>query len=143
MSQQTLSLSQQKMNIILKFKSLNNKEPRPRFIDQNREKFTQNFESRLKQLCDIQIIFPTRKLRTCLPTLKLSFNKNLKSHELYRFTCNGCSFNYVGQTSRYITTRISEHQKRIPLWENTSLNVVVQRRVLNRRFLMHVTGLKN
>ena len=99
------------MNHILKIKSLNNREPKPRFFVQYRENITQNFESRLKKLCDIQIIFTTRKLRTWLPTLKSPFDKNLKSH-VYKVTCNGCSSIYVGQTSRHVTTRISEHQKK-------------------------------
>ena len=61
--------------------------------------------------CKICVIFTTRKLRTCLPTLKSPFDKNLKSHVVYKVKCNGCSSIYVGQTSRHVTTRISEHQK--------------------------------
>ena len=52
------------------------------------------------------------KLRTCLPTLKSPFDKNLKSHVVYKVTCKGCSSIYVDQTSRDVTTRISEHQKK-------------------------------
>ena len=70
------------------------------------------FASRLKKLCDIKIIFTTRKLRTCLPTLKSPFDKNLKSHVVYKVTCNGCNSIYVGQNSQHITTRFSEHQKK-------------------------------
>ena len=36
----------------------------------------------------------------------------MKSHVVYKFTCNGCSSIYVGQTSQHVTTRISEHQKK-------------------------------
>ena len=53
-------------------KCLNNTEPKPRLFVQYRGNFTQNFASRLKKLCAIQIIFLTRKLRTCLPTLTSS-----------------------------------------------------------------------
>ena len=63
-------------------------------------------------MCDIQIIFTTGELRTCLPTLKSPFDKNLKSHVVNKVTCNGRSSIYVGQTSRHVTTRISEHQKK-------------------------------
>ena len=94
-----------------KVKSLYKREPKPRFFVQYRGNITQNFASRLKKLCDIQIIFTTRKLRTCLPTLKSPFVKNLKSHVVHKVTCNGSSSIYVGQTS-HVTTRISEHQKR-------------------------------
>ena len=54
----------------------------------------------------------TRKLRSCLPTLKSSFDRDLKSHVVYEIKCNGCGSIYVGQTSRHVTTRITEHQKK-------------------------------
>ena len=95
-----------------KVKSLNNREPKPRFFVQYRGNITQNFASRLKKLCDIHIIFTTRKLRTCLSTLKSPLDKNLKSHVVYKVACNGCSSIYVGQTSRHVTTRVSELQKK-------------------------------
>ena len=63
-------------------------------------------------MCDIQMIFTSRKLRTCLLTLKSLFDKNLKSHVVYKVTCSGCSSINVGQTTRHVTTRISEHQKK-------------------------------
>ena len=95
-----------------KAKSLNNKEPKLRFFVQYRGNITKIFANRLKKLCDIQIIFTTRELRTCLPTLKSAFDKNLKSHVVYKVTCNGCGSIYVCQTSRHVTTRNSEHQKK-------------------------------
>ena len=112
---------------IKKVKSLNNREHKPRYFVQYRGNITQNFASRLKKLCDIQIIFTARKLRTCLPSLKSPFDKNLKSHVVYKVTCNGCSSIYVSQTSRHVTTRISEHQMKDSLLDNTLFNVVVQR----------------
>ena len=101
----------------------------------NKEEILIKFVSRLKNLYDNQTIFTTRKLRTCLPTLKSSFDKNLKSHVVYKVTCKVCGSIYVGQTSRHVTTRSSEHQKEdFP---------VVQRILLIGRFLIHVVGLKN
>ena len=82
------------------------------FFVQIRGNVTRKFASRLKKLCDIQTIFTTRKLRICLPTLELSFGNILKSHAVYRDTCNGCNSIYVGQTSQHVTTRNSEHQKK-------------------------------
>ena len=82
------------------------------FFVQYRGIITQNFASRLKNYCDIQMIFTTKNLRTCLPTLKSSFDKNLKSLVVYKVTSKGCNSIYVGQTSRHVTTRISEHQKK-------------------------------
>ena len=95
-----------------KVKSLNKREPKPRFFVQYRGNIKQNFANKMKKLCDIQIIFKTRKLGTCLPSLKSPFDKNLKSHVVYKVTSNGCSSIYVGQTSQHFTTRISEHQKK-------------------------------
>ena len=61
---------------------------------------------------DVQIILTTRELRTFLPTLKLSFDKNLNSHVVYKITCNGCVSIFIGQTIENVTTRIPEHQKK-------------------------------
>ena len=98
------------MNTILKkVKSLNKREPKRRFFVLYRGNITQNFARRLIKLSNIHIIFTTRKLRTCLPTLKSPFDKNLKSHVVYKVTCSSI---YVGQTSRHVITRISEHQKK-------------------------------
>ena len=69
-----------------KVKSLNNRKPIPRFFVHYRGNITQNFASRLKKLCDIQIIFTARKLRSCLRSLKSPFGKNLKSHVVYKVT---------------------------------------------------------
>ena len=97
-----------------KVKSLNNREPKLRFFVQYRGNITQNFGSRLKKLFDIQIIFTTRKQRTCLPTLKSPSDKNLKSHVVYKVICNGCSSIYIGQTSQHVTTRASKEG--FPCW---------------------------
>ena len=52
----------QNENHLKKFKSPNNREPKPRFFVLYRGNITQNYASRLKKLCDIQIIFTTRNL---------------------------------------------------------------------------------
>ena len=44
--------------------------------------------------------------------MKSSLDKHLKSYVVYKDTFNGCSFNYVGQTRRHVTTRISGHRKK-------------------------------
>ena len=60
----------------------------------------------------LQVVFMTRKLRSCLPTLKSSFDRDLKSHVVYEIKCNECGSIYVGQTIRNVTTRTTEHQKK-------------------------------
>ena len=64
-----------------------------------------------KKLCKLQVVFTTPKLRSCLPTLKSSFDRDLMSHVECEIKCNGCGSLYVGHTSRHVTTSITEHQK--------------------------------
>ena len=37
--------------------------------------------------------------------------KFLKSFVVYKFVCPGCNASYIGETSRYLSTRIKEHMK--------------------------------
>ena len=85
---------------------------KPTFFLQYRGNITQNFASKLKKLCELQVVFTMRKLRSCLPTLISSFDRDLKSHVVYEIKCNGCGSIYVGQTNRHVTTRITEHQRK-------------------------------
>ena len=85
---------------------------KPTIFLQYRGNLTQNFASKLKKLCELQVVFTALKLRLCLPTLKSFFDRDLKSHVVYEIKCNGCGSIYVGQTSRHVTTRITEHQKK-------------------------------
>ena len=85
---------------------------KPTIFLQYRGNLTQNFASKLKKLCELQVVFTTRKLRSCFPTLKSSFDRDLKSHLVYEIKCNGCGSIYVGQTSRHFTTRTTERQKK-------------------------------
>ena len=50
-----------------------------------------------------KLVFITRKLRSCLPTLKSSFDRDLKSHVLNEIKCNECGSIYTGQTRRHDT----------------------------------------
>ena len=83
----------------------------PMFFLQCRGNLTQWFREKIRKVAEINVIYTTRKLKTCLPTLKSAFDKSLKSHVVYEITCCGCNSTYVGQTCRPITTRIIEHQK--------------------------------
>ena len=57
------------------------------------------------------MVFITRKLNSCLPTLISTFDRDLKSYVLIEIKSNGCGSIYVVQTSRHVITRITEHQK--------------------------------
>ena len=85
---------------------------KPTISLQYKSNLTQNFASKLKKLCEPQVVFITRKFRSCLPTLKSSFNRDLKSHVIYEIKFNGCGSICVRQTSRHVTTRMSEQQKK-------------------------------
>ena len=54
-------------------------------------------------------IYITRKLRTCLPSLKPKVEKNITSNLVYKIKCSGCQSCYVGMTSRHLITRVKEH----------------------------------
>ena len=55
------------------------------------------------------VIMTTRKLKTCLPSLKPLVPKMLLSNVVYKLTCPGCTASYVGQTVRHIQRRVREH----------------------------------
>ena len=65
----------------------------------------------VRDITNAQIIFTTRKMKTCMPSLKSPFSSEMKSKVVYRLECCGCKSNYVGQTVRQLTTRIEEHRK--------------------------------
>ena len=58
-----------------------------------------------------QIIFTTRKLKACLPSLKTSFVRELRSKVVNKLTFSGCNSTNVGQTVRHLATRVDEHRK--------------------------------
>ena len=109
-------------------KSKTRSHDKPTILPQYTGNITQNFARKLQKLCEV--VFITRKIRSSLPTLKSSFDRDLNSHLVYEIKC-GCGYNNFGQTRRHVTTRISEHQKRIHKWVNILLNVVVPRMTLN------------
>ena len=85
---------------------------KPMLFAQHRGNIFKNFAGRLKKLSDNRTKFTTRVLKTCLPTLQSSFDENLRSHVVYKVKWNRCRSIYFGQTSRHVTTRIREHQKK-------------------------------
>ena len=85
--------------------SLNKNDIKPMFLVQCREKITKNSRSRLKIVFDIQIVFTTKNLRTCMPILKPSSTKSLESHMVDKFSKNRCNFTckfYPNQPSCYL-----------------------------------------
>ena len=56
-----------------------------------------------------KVIMTTRKVKTCLPSLKPVVPRMLLSNVVYKLTCPGCGASYVGQTVRHIQLRVREH----------------------------------
>ena len=72
---------------------------------------TDHFIKKLKNTgTPLQPVITLCKIRTCLPFLKCTVKKNLKSRVVYKIVCPGCNACYVGQTSQHLITRFSEHK---------------------------------
>ena len=84
---------------------------RPTFMMQYRGRDSDGFASKLRTF-GVSTIFTTRKLRSCLPSLKGNFSETLKSRVVYSITCPGCESCYVGQTTRHLSTRLKEHLRK-------------------------------
>ena len=52
------------------------------------------------------MVLTTKKLELCLPSLKSAFSNDLKSRTVFKLSCSGCIFTYVGQTVPHLATRI-------------------------------------
>ena len=71
----------------------------------------------LLSLCAISLISYTTIRFVPRPTVRLSsffsfrdrIPTRLRSHLVYKFTCQGCVALYVGETSRHLHTRVSDH----------------------------------
>ena len=80
------------------------------FFIQYRGRVTEMFESALRQIkAPVKFITTINKTKACLPSLKQSIDKSLKSGVVYKISCPRCPSCYVGQTSRHLITRMKEH----------------------------------
>ena len=73
------------------------------------DRFAKNIRKAV-QSCNIY--FTTRKLRTCLTSLKSPVPETLKSHVVYNICCPACNGIYIGQTTRHLFQRVKEHARR-------------------------------
>ena len=67
--------------------------------------------TRLRAATGVSVVFTTRKLKSCLPSLKCPIPEELSSRVVYQLTCTGCKACYVGQTRRHFKTRLQEHRR--------------------------------
>ena len=82
----------------------------PLFTMQYRGNLSQLLAAKVRQTSGAQIILTTTKLKTCLPSLKSSLARELRSKVVYGLTCSGCNSTYIGQTVRHLATRVDEHR---------------------------------
>ena len=79
-----------------------------------RGRVSENFEKSLKRCqAPCKLIFTLNKVKTCVPSLKPSIEKSLKSWIVYHFQCPRCDASYVGQTGRHLLTRLKEHNRTV------------------------------
>ena len=64
------------------------------FVLQYRGNISNKFVKKPNKIHPVQTIFTTRKHKSCLPSLKSSFDKDIKSHVVYELTCNGYELTY-------------------------------------------------
>ena len=87
------------------------------FFVQYRGKCTEHFAYDMHQIhAPCRMIMTLRKVKTVLPSLKPPVPKMYKSHVVYQIKCPRCESRYVGQTSRQMQRRFTEHlQKKGPI----------------------------
>ena len=87
-----------------------------KILIQYRGKATDKFEESLKRIkAPVTVITTIKKLKTCLPSLKVPVDKLLQSKVVYKVSCSRCEACYVGQTARHLITRTKEHLRTGPV----------------------------
>ncbi len=85
--------------------------PKQQFVGLHFNDLTWKISNRLKKY-GINVGFSCQNiLKSKLPNLKDSIDKNVKSG-VYKITCGDCDHVYIGQTQRSFNTRFKEHLKR-------------------------------
>ena len=85
--------------------------PKKLLFIQYRGKDTENFAKALHRCgAPCTVVMTLRKLKTVLPSLKPSVEKEIRSGVVYKIDCSRCNACYVGCTTRHLKTRISEHR---------------------------------
>ena len=103
-STQTNNRVQNKASTILRKKTL---------IIQYRGKCTEDYARALHKINrPCYIVMTLRKLKNVLVPLKPSLEFMMRSNVVYKITCPRCNACYVGQTSRQLQRRFSEHLTR-------------------------------
>ena len=96
--------------------------PRKKYISTPYIKGTSERVSRLMKPYNIQLSNkPTNTIRSQLCKLKDRRNVTEKTNVVYEISCRDCDQVYIGQTSRQLQQRVSEHQRAVRLQDHLSL----------------------
>ncbi|KYM96629.1 hypothetical protein ALC62_12676 [Cyphomyrmex costatus] len=78
---------------------------------------------------DIRVSFRSpNKMSKYVKVQKDALSKDSRSNVVYKISCNDCDASYVGQTSRQLKTRISEHRNHIKR-NTTTRSVITEHRL--------------
>ncbi|KYM94598.1 hypothetical protein ALC62_14771 [Cyphomyrmex costatus] len=78
---------------------------------------------------DIRVSFRSpNKMSKYVKVQKDSLSKDSRNNVVYKISCNDCDASYVGQTSRQLKTRISEHRNHIKR-NTTTRSVIIEHRL--------------
>ena len=69
----------------------------------------QKFVHKYFPQCKIRVIFKCQDRVKCFLRFKDKIPTNVRSHLLYKYTCNSCNAVYIGETFRHQHTRFCEH----------------------------------
>ncbi|XP_057305452.1 uncharacterized protein LOC130642384 [Hydractinia symbiolongicarpus] len=81
---------------------------------QTRTKLEKLFKSTL-HCCKLSVVFRTHTRLSNFFRFKDLLPKELKSGVIYKYKCSGCNATYIGETSRHLKVRASEHLGVSPL----------------------------
>src|SRR5580765_5024327 len=73
------------------------------------------------------------KLNKFIKVHKDSLPIDLRTNVVYKISCNNCDASYVGQTRRFLKTRMKEHRNHINR-KTTQRSVITDHRLLNHEF---------
>ena len=86
----------------------------PILMVQYRGNHSQTLANKVRDITNALIIFTTRKLKTCMPSLKSSFSSELKSKVVYRLECCGANPSMLARRSDISPQGLRNTEKRIP-----------------------------
>ena len=69
----------------------------------------QKFVYKYYPQCKIRVVFKCRDRLKCFLRFKDKIPTNVRSHILYKYTCNSCNAIYIGKTRRHYLVRAFEH----------------------------------